>query len=240
MTDNVYYVKGRRDLFLVENFKNLRPKIKAVAFDIDGTLTDSIGQIVQCTHYTFDKLKIKRIDDDVIKGMIGKKLHEGLVSILPKEYLHLQDKIADIYRQTFIEHDEIHKSIVFDGVAELFKVLKAQNIKIGYASGKSTIGIKRNLNETVLGAYCDGFCAGDEVPSKPDPKMAQVLATRLNVNCDEILGVGDAAMDVQMFQNAGCYSCGVQSGVWSGDALLTIKPDLIVPKVSDLIALFKS
>lgn len=238
MQDKAYYVKGRRDLYDVKNFESIRPRIKAIAFDIDGTITDSIGQIVACTHYTFDALNIPRVDDDIVKGMIGKKLQEGLISLLEPQYLHLSSKIADVYRQTFIEHTEIHETRIFDGIRELFEVLKSKNIKIAFASGKSTIGIKRNLTESFLGEYCDSFCAGDEVPSKPDPSMIHTLAQRLAIKENEILGVGDAAMDIQMFHNAGSFSCAVQSGVWSGEALQSVNPDLLVPHAKDLIKLF--
>ena len=232
------FSNGSRDLELLDNFKDIRSRIKAVAFDIDGTLTDSIDQIVACTHYTFDNLKIPRLDDETVKSMIGMELDEGLKKILPGDFRHLKDQITDVYKRTYSEHAEIHQFKTFEGVEELLSAIKQSGLKIGYASGKSSLAMERTLHNTVMGSYCDAYCAGDEVPSKPHTMMMEVLASRLGVRPEEILGIGDAGMDIEMYKNAGAFSCAVQSGVWSGEALLALGPDLMAKRATDLIHLF--
>ena len=56
MSDNSRYahIEGRRDIVFDVNVKTILGKIDAVVFDLDGTLTDSIGQILSCTHTTFE------------------------------------------------------------------------------------------------------------------------------------------------------------------------------------------
>ena len=58
------------------------------------------------------------------------------------------------------------------------------------------------------------------------------VARRLNLKPHEILGVGDAGMDIEMYHNASCVSCAVETGVWSGEAMEQLKPHLLVPNVS--------
>lgn len=118
------------------------------------------------------------------------------------------------------------------------KKLRELDIKIGYASGRSMQGIERTMNATFLGKYCDGICAGSEVPSKPDPTMMHILCKRLKVEESSVLGVGDSGLDIKMYQNAGCFSLGVQTGVWSGDALTKLKPNILLKSVGDLTAYF--
>ena len=76
--------------------------------------------------------------------------------------------------------------------------------------------------------------SGNECPSKPDPTMMNLLAQRLDVKCEEILGIGDSGLDILLGQNAHTMTLGVQTGVWSGDALLKLKPDAILKEVGDL------
>lgn len=95
-------------------------------------------------------------------------------------------------------------------------------------------GIKRTLDATFLGDYCDGICAGSEVPSKPNPLMMQTVCQRLNVNVNKVLGVGDSGLDIKMYQNANALSLGVQTGVWSGEALKELHPTFLLPAIGDL------
>ena len=226
------FVKGRRDLIEVEAFLPYKGQIKAVVFDIDGTLTDSIGQIVDCTKRTFDAYNLPYPQDEAIVGMIGKRLNEGIESILPPFIKDRFEEITQTYREIFQAHDEIKNAVLFPQVEELLASLKEQGYKIGYASGKSTVGVLRTLETTALGNFCDALCAGDEVPSKPNPLMMIEVARRLNLKPHEILGVGDAGMDIEMYHNASCVSCAVETGVWSGEAMEQLKPHLLVPKVS--------
>ena len=230
------FVAGRRDLTVDLSFSPFKGGIKAVAFDLDGTLCDSIGQIVQCAQLSFKALKLPCPNELAIKGIIGKKLQEGLESLLPPDLVPaFGDKVTQVYRDTFAQLPEIRETRLFPWVPALLAHLKDRGLKIAFASGKSRRGIERSLNESILGDYCTVYCAGDEVPSKPDPAMARVVAQRLHLPCAAILGVGDAGMDVELFQNASCVSCGVQSGVWSGEALLQLKPNLLLPHAGALM-----
>ncbi|MBO8415733.1 MAG: HAD family hydrolase [Proteobacteria bacterium] len=228
------FVSGRRDVLADLSFDHLRPSIKAVAFDLDGTLCDSIMQIVLCTRLSFEAMGLPQPEENAIKGMIGKRLQEGLTSLLAEDQKHLGEELTRIYRERFAEVDEIKETRLFPWVGDLLLHLKSRGLKIAYASGKSTRGIQRSLEESILGDYCDAMCAGDEVPSKPHPAMAVITARRLGLEPYQVLGVGDAGMDVQLFQNAHCASCGVQSGVWSGDALVKLQPNLLLPHAGHL------
>ncbi len=223
------FTAGARDLNQDLSFAPFARQVKAVVFDLDGTLCDSVGQIVQCTRLTFKYLDLPQPEEDAIKAIIGKKLQEGLESLLPAEIKHRSAEVTAVYRDLFAEKPDIRETRLFPWVPELLSFLKSHGYKIGYASGRSRKGIERSLAESILGNFNDGFCAGDEVPSKPNPAMARIAAQRLGAQCHEILGVGDAGMDVQLFQNASCVSCGVQTGVWSGPALLRLKPNLLLP-----------
>lgn len=228
------HIDGARDIVRAECFSKIKEHLKAVVFDLDGTLTDSVGQIIACTHHTFDFYKIRQPDDKAIMSTIGKELSEALCILLPDEYKHLKVQFTKDYREIFSAHKEYQIDKVFPGVEELVKKLREHNIKIGYASGRSETGIKRTLDATFLGDYCDAICAGSEVPSKPEPMMMYKVCSRLNVSEKDTLGVGDSGLDIKMYQNASSMSLGVQTGVWSGEALLTLNPDMLLKSIGDL------
>ena len=227
------FVAGRRDLhYISEDFD--KSKVKAVVLDLDGTVVDSIDQIVKCTRHAFALLKLPEPDITDIKSIIGKKLEEGLTFLLPEDKKHMGADVTSWYRQSFIDNDTYNEQVLFDGVSELLDYLATKNYAIAVASGRSTIGIKRAIETTVLGKYVHVFCAGDEVPSKPHPQMALTVARRLGIEPETMLGVGDTDMDIELFQNAKAMSAAVQTGVWSGDAIKSLNPDIIVPSLVDL------
>lgn len=240
MSDNSRYahIEGRRDIVFDVNAKSILGKIDAVVFDLDGTLTDSIGQILSCTHTTFEYLSLPQPDDKAIMSTIGLELGEALTSLLPEDKKHLGPSVTKDYREIFKSRRDLQLDTLFLGIEPLMKKLRDLDIKIGYASGRSMQGIERTMNATFLGKYCDGICAGSEVPSKPDPTMMHILCKRLKVEESRVLGVGDSGLDIKMYQNAGCFSLGVQTGVWSGDALTKLKPNILLKGVGDLTAYF--
>lgn len=240
MSDNSRFahIEGRRDIVFDADAKKILSNLEAVVFDLDGTLTDSIGQILSCTHATFEYLSLPQPEDKAIMSTIGLELGEALTSLLPEDKKHLGASVTKDYREIFKSRRDFQLDNLFSGIEPLMKKLRSLNIKIGYASGRSMQGIERTMNATFLGNYCDGICAGSEVPSKPDPTMMHTLCKRLNVKEENALGVGDSGLDIKMYQNAGALSLGVQTGVWSGDALMTLKPSMLIKSIGDLTSYF--
>ncbi len=238
MNGDFSYIDGRRDLVVDSTFEDFKSSIKAVVFDLDGTMTDSITQIIDCTNKTFSLLNLDLPDPKKVMSTIGLRLSEGIRFLLPDELKNDYENITKFYRDVYAQTPELQIDKLFSGIDSLLKKLREQGIKIGYASGRSEAGIKRTLDATILGDYCDAICAGSEVPSKPNPQMMNVISQRLGVDAENILGVGDSSLDIQMFIDAKNRSLGVQTGVWSGEALLTLKPDMILPCVSDLNSYF--
>ena len=66
--------------------------------------------------------------------------------------------------------------------------------------------------------------------------MMQYIAAKAEVPMDQIMGVGDALLDIQMFRNARCHELGVLSGVCDYYALEDAQSEFILPKVTDLRA----
>ncbi len=228
------FASGRRDVVLDDTLCDILKKVQAVIFDLDGTLTDSIGTILACTHKTFEIEGLPQPTDETIMGTIGKELSEGITSMLPQDKKSLGKEITAHYREIFINTPEFVVDRIFPGCEDLMKALREHGIKIGYASGRSRTGMLRTLDATFLGDYCDALASGNESPSKPDPQMMYKVCDRLGVDPKDTLGVGDAQLDILMFKNAKAFSLGVQSGVFSGDALLNLKPDAILPYASML------
>jgi len=232
MTDDV--TVGRRNVVKIAHLDEILRKVRAVVFDLDGTLTNSVPQIIGCTKHTFRELYLPEPSDVAIMKTIGLELEEGLTSLLPEDKKGDGAYVTRLYREISVSHREYSEDRLFPGIEKLLIKLRTHGYLIGYASGRSVMGIKRTLSQTFLGQYCDALCGGSECPSKPCPVMMEIIGSRLQVKCSEILGVGDSGLDILMYEKSGSYSLGVQSGVYSGDALERLNPHFILPYAKDL------
>ena len=223
-----------RDLGLAK----LLTSVQALAFDLDGTLCNSIGNIISCTNFTFDAHNYRRPDESSIIKTIGLRLEEGLRELLPDEHKQEYLEFTASYREIFAQHPEFMIDTLYPGVPELMQKLKKRGIKIGFVSGRCLKGIERTLSNTVLGDYCDAISAGDEAPSKPYPSLMYLLSKRLKIACNDMLGIGDALIDIYMYKSSGAKALGVQSGVNTAEELQKASPDFLLPFAGDLNAYF--
>lgn len=210
---------------------------KVIAFDVDGTLTDSIDQIITCFQRTFTYAGLPVPTPQAIKGTIGMTLHLGIQSLLPDpSNREMGAEITQLYRDTFTVSKDIHETKLFPGVMEMAKTLTEKGYQLAIASGKSKVGVQRVFDDIPeLQRYFKIVCTGDMTESKPHPAMLQWIAAKADVPVSKMLTIGDAVLDIKMAHNAKAHDLGVLSGVCSAEDLQKIPTTHILEKVTDLI-----
>lgn len=220
-----------------EGLRECLAQCKVIAFDVDGTLTDSIEQIITCFQRTFAYANLPVPSPEAIKGTIGMTLELGIRSLLPDPTdIKLGQEVTQLYRDTFAVSKDISETRLFPHCLELLSALHERGYILAIASGKSQVGIKRVFTDIPqLQDYFSIVCTGDMCESKPSPAMINLIAARAHVKAHEILGVGDAALDVQMFRNARCHELGVLSGVCDDYDFEDLAVEFYLPRVTDLV-----
>lgn len=220
-----------------EGLRECLAQCKVIAFDVDGTLTDSIEQIITCFQRTFAYANLPVPSPEAIKGTIGMTLELGIRSLLPDPTdIKLGQEVTQLYRDTFAVSKDISETRLFPHCLELLSALHERGYILAIASGKSQVGIKRVFTDIPqLQDYFSIVCTGDMCESKPSPAMINLIAARAHVKAHEILGVGDAALDVQMFRNARCHELGVLSGVCDDYDFEDLAVEFYLPRVTDLM-----
>ena len=204
--------------------------IELVIFDWDGTLFDSVGQIVASLQYAAQQFE-QPLTNEAAKSIIGLGLPEVMQILFP-QVPDLQPDILQCYADHYVANSK--GDAWFSGVAELLADLKQQGLKLAVATGKSRKGLDRVLTQTHSHEIFDITRAASETKSKPDPLMLQEILAELDVAVECAIMVGDTSYDLEMARNLNMPRIGVSYGVHSIETLQQYQPLTIAHNVQDL------
>ncbi len=189
--------------------------IKAVLFDLDGTLVNTLDDIADSVNFILNKYGHPIHKAEEYKYFAGCGNETMIRRALPEEYHKDREYVLKI-RAEFYERYGVHctdKSYVYDGIYELIDRLKKMDIMVAVVTNKS-----QKMTDLILPAY---FKEGtfsvvigqrDGVPVKPEPHMPFLAMTEMDVNPDECLFIGDSYNDIEAGLNSGNTPVGVLWG----------------------------
>lgn len=177
--------------------------IKAVIFDMDGTMLDTEHVKEEGLKYVGESLNVK-IDDQTltqIRGTNNKRLKE----ILCNKFEGLDvDKLLDMREKYVEKYFENHPIEPKKGLLELLEFLKNHDYKMAVASSSNLEVIKKYLKKVGVFDYFDIIIGGDLVTKgKPDPEIYSKCIEQLNLSKEECIGVEDTANGVLSIHRAG-------------------------------------
>ena len=208
-------------------------------FDWDGTLSDSIGRIVEAMKMAALRSDQPVRSDEAVKGIIGLGLPEAIRELYPQ----LDDEQVAVVRQHYADCYmalDCEPSQLFEGVVQALEGFKAAGYMLAVATGKARRGLDRVLKAHGWEHYFHITRGADEARSKPDPLMLEQILQHCGVTAGRALMVGDSAFDLQMALNAGMDSVAVGYGALSLEALRQYRPVLAVERFADLAAWLQS
>lgn len=211
--------------------------VRAVIFDIDGTLTDSVGRIVACIGFACAALGYPRPSEREARAVIGMSLGAAVARILPGRPPEEIARAAAVYRAEYARLERECPVPLFPGTSETLAELKARGYRIAVATGKSRRGCAAILSRPGLAPYVDASAAGDEARSKPDPQMLLRLSDLLAIPPRGLLMVGDSALDVLMGARARARTAGVLTGADDRGTLLRAGAEAVAEDLPGLLAL---
>lgn len=209
-----------------------RQRFDLIVFDWDGTLMDSTPTIAKCIQLASRDLGLPVPDDSAASHVIGLGLKEALAYAIPTLDPVDYPRLAERYRYHFLTRDA--ELVLFEGVVELLKELRAQHYFLGVATGKTRVGLQRALAATGLTGLFDATRCADETFSKPHPAMLHELTRELGQDMVRTVMIGDTTHDLQMALNAGASGIGVCYGAHPADHLRAMDPLHCASSVADL------
>jgi 2-phosphoglycolate phosphatase len=209
--------------------------LKAVLFDLDGTLVDSVKDLAESVNFTRQHYGLDRLPDSTIMAFVG----NGVYNLLGKSLETAdQTKIGEAY-QIFQDHYRIHcadHTKPFPGAFELLIALKEKNIKMGVVSNKPQEFTDLVLKQLNLGHYFEvAFGPESTKNRKPDPEPLLTALQKLGAQPQEAVMIGDSIVDIQAARAARMRIAVLTHGYGTREILRSAQPDWIVDSLSDLI-----
>jgi phosphoglycolate phosphatase len=213
--------------------------LKAVLFDLDGTLVDSEKDIAEAANYTREHYGLKRVPDTTIAQYVG----NGVYTLLEKSLGTTdQTQIQEAY-EIFQEHYRVHLADftrTYPGTFDLLNLLKNKNIKMGVVSNKPQEFTTSVLEKLDLAPYFEvGFGPEATTNRKPHPEPLLVALEKLGAKPHESVMVGDSIVDIQAAQAAQVKVAVLTHGYGTREVLSSANPDWIVDSMPALIEIFK-
>lgn len=211
-------------------------KIKAIIFDLDGTLIDSVTDLANSVNHTLGKLGLPLHTTEEIKSFVGDGVQKLIKRSLGQTHM---EKFEDAFG-IFMDHYGTHctdNTLLYPGIAETLPSL-AKNYSLGVLTNKSITFSNKILASLGIDSYFKEVLGGDSLPTKkPDPAGIIYLADKWSLAPDQMVIVGDHATDIEVGQRAGCKTVFITGGIGETRGL---KPDFVITSMGELPDLLES
>lgn len=197
-------------------------KIKAVIFDLDGTLADTVESIRAALNSALRSRGFPEIGHDRAVAAIGNGARELIRLSLPGEAGQDDDTVREVQERFRLEYAGTYADGVtlYPGVAGAVAALRKEGLRLAVLSNKPDRFVRELIALLFPGGEIE-YAAGQRegLPMKPDPTVPLMLARRLGVRADECAFVGDSDVDMKTAKNAGMLAVGCLWG-YRGERVL--------------------
>lgn len=216
--------------------------VKAVLFDLDGTLLDTLEDIIDTLNEVLEKHGYPTHSLDKGRFLVGKGMHELIRNSLP-ETADVEN-VGNTLLTELLEHYSFNwnrKSRPYPGIPAMLDDLDAKGMKKAILSNKADRFTQLCVSELLADWHFDEVTGHREGRAhKPDPSGALMIAEKLGCAPEEILYVGDSGIDMQTASRANMYPMGVLWGFRPERELLECGARTLVKSPEEISAFLRN
>ncbi len=211
-------------------------KYKAVLFDMDGTILDTVLDIYDCVNIYLEKFGYSRKSMNDVRHAMGGGANALVHKMLPE---NINEEDFQAFFSEYIPYYETHgkdKTAPYPGILKLLNDLKAQGTKLVVVSSKPHNGVVslcehyfNGIFDIALGDKLDG-----KMKLKPAPDYLYYALDQLGISKKDAIYVGDSEFDIKVAQNAEMAGVVVTWGYRDFDELALLNPQYTANTIEEL------
>lgn len=211
-------------------------KYRAVVFDLDGTLLNTIGDIADAMNHALREQGLPTHSDKEYETMVGWGLDELARRALPGSAQELHSAAKESFLSYYAAHPT-RRTVPYEGVLPLIDRLAAADMRLAVLSNKPDPLVQQVVAE-LLPAGSFGVVLGrmESFPHKPDPASLAHVLSQLGVASSQACMVGDSEIDMETAGRAQVTPVAVSWGFRSAQVLEEAGAQVIAHTVEELEA----
>jgi len=208
--------------------------IKALLWDIDGTLIDTTRLIVSALDHVYRTFTVSTLPTEEIRAIIGIPLREQVALLGPPESFGTTVAAMEDEFIRYYESNRHLETVIVEAVSTLIAG-KCAGFLTALVTSKNDEEISNTLPRLGIAEFVDAIVSADQVRNpKPDPEGVLLALERLGTRADDALFIGDTVHDMRAAKAAGVRRCAVTWGAALREILLAEEPELVCERPSDL------
>ena len=213
-------------------------QVKFIAFDLDGTLCNTLGDIAASLNCALVRCGFPTFSDADVSALVGRSIDYMCRNAVPKVHEDDWTKVREGFWTDYAEH-LCDTTRPYDGMPEALRALKNAGFTLAVVTNKPD----PHANKMICTLFPEGLFKrvlgqSERYPVKPDAAMLDVVREGLGFSRNESLYVGDMDVDVQFAKNAGLPFIGCGWG-FRGEAFLReAGAETVLSHPSELLKVF--
>ncbi len=207
-------------------------RVKAVFFDVDGTLLDTSEFIFQAFEHSFKTHGLSSVARGEMAKQIGKPL-----SICYQLFTSLEEVGHLMESHNLFQSANIHLAVPFPNTRVTLRKLKQKNIDLAVISARTRKSLLNTLTIGRIAEYFDVIYTPDEIVSmKPHPEAVIKALDYFKLKPEDALMVGDTISDIQAGMSAGVKTVAAAYG-FHGKEIEQVNPNFVIYDIKELLSI---
>ncbi len=177
---------------------------KAVIFDLDGTLLNTLDDLADSTNYALSRFGYPTRTIEEVRQFVGNGVAKLIERAIPEGKNNSNfEKCLSIFKENYAQN-MYNKTAPYNGIIEMLSNLKSKGIKIAVVSNKFDLAVKE-LCKKYFEGFID-FAAGENeaqgIKKKPAPDTVISVLNEFNFAPEDAVYVGDSDVDIMTAKNS--------------------------------------